>query len=173
MDKLIEAFKSADLNTPHSCSAGYIVSNMGVDIEEEHAFQEELHGIVDKMKEDLVHETKILEGTLDPVYDPQNELSASELQDSQWKTGSLNGCSTIGPTHISNTESNISPFSVGLSSQGLDTHVSEGKSFEPQGPSCPVIWADCGKETEPSSESSDYMAQTTNVPMLGMPSEEK
>ncbi len=181
MDKILEAFKksreSDDLMTPHNCNAAYIASDMGVDIEEEHNFQEELHGIVDKMQEDLVHETKILEGTLDPQYDPnefpQNELSKSNSEDKQWMTGLLNGFSITDLTPISSDESSISFSTASSLNQARVIHDSDEMSIEQSSPSCPVIWADCGTEIERLSEQSDCMVQTISVPVLGTPSEEK
>lgn len=176
MDKILDEFKKSrdtdDLTTPHSCGAGYVYSDMGVDIEEESRFQEELHGIVDKMQEELVHETKILEGTLEPVYN-ENELSGKESKEEQWKSDLPSGFSTIDPTHISNDESNTSFFSVSSLNRARVIHDSDEKSFEPSSPSCGPIWANCGVETELLSESSDCMVQTISVPMLGTPSEEK
>lgn len=171
MDKILKDFKEADLTTPHNCNAAYMVSNLGVDIEEEHAFQEELHGIVDKMQEDLVHETKILEGTLEPVY--QNELSDAERKEEQWKTDSPSGYSTIARTLTFNDESNTSFSTVSSLNRARVIHDSDEKSQEQSSPSCGRTWADCGLVTELLNESSDCMEQTINVPMLGIPSEEK
>lgn len=172
MDKILkESRDSDDFTTPHNCNAAYMVSNMGVDIEEEHAFQEELHGIVDKMQEDLVHEVKILEGTLEPVY--QNELSDAERKEEQWKTDLPSGFSIIAHTPISNDVSNTSFSSVSSLNRARVIQDSSETSTTQSSPSCGKIWADCGLETEPSSELSDCMEQTINVPMLGTLSEEK
>lgn len=175
MDKILKDFKEArdsdDLTTPHNCGAAYMVSNMGVDIEEEHAFQEELHGIVDKMQEDLVHEVKILEGTLEPVY--QNELSDAERKEEQWKTDLLSGFSTIVRTLTFSDESNTSSSTVSSLNRARVIHDSDEKSTEQSSPSCGRTWADCGLVTEPLNESFDSTVQTINVPMLGTPSEEK
>jgi hypothetical protein len=178
MDKLLESLKSSreDITTPHTCDAGYVYSDMGVDIEEEQKFQDELHGIVDKMKEDLVHERKILEGTLEPEYNPaelQNELSSSTLEGKQWMTELLNGSSRTNPTPISSDESSTSFSTASNLNPGSDTLDSEGKSSEFLNPTCPVIWVDCGSVIEPSNEPSDSTVQTISVPMLGTPSEEK
>jgi hypothetical protein len=177
MDKLREARDTDDFTTPHKCDAGYVASNMGVDIEEEHKFQEELHEIVDKMKEDLVHEKKILEGTLEPEYNSneyvQNELSKDLPTEGQWMTDSLSGSSMTDRIHTSIDESSTLFSTARPLSQRLATHAYEGKCVELSNPSCPVMWADCGVETEHSNEQSDCMEQTINVPMLGTLNEEK
>lgn len=160
-----------DITTAHNCGAGYVVSNMGVDIEEEAAFQVELRGIVDKMKEDLVNETRILEGTLEPVY--QNELSDSECKDEQWKTDLPSGFSTIAHTHISNTESNTSSSFAERLTQTKDIRNFDAQSFRLSNACFRVMSDDSGLATEPLSELSDCMEQTINVPMLGTLSEEK
>lgn len=65
-EKFLETF---DLTIPHECTAVYIASNLGTDIQEEEKFQEEFHEIVDKMKEEMVNETRILEGTTIKPYE--------------------------------------------------------------------------------------------------------
>jgi len=171
MDKIQALRDSDDFTTPHNCDAAYIASNMGVDIEEEHAFQEELHGIVDKMQQDLVHETKILEGTLEPVY--KNELSDEERKEEQWKTDSPSGCWTIAHTHIYNGDSNTLSCTAGLLNPEQVIR-SSGANFPAQ---LSALWQEIsgasGPGIEPSNESSDCTEQTINVPMLGTPSEEK
>lgn len=197
MDKIIEDFRKArdteDLTAPHNCGAGYVYSDMGVDIEEEHKFQEELHGIVDKMKEDLVHEKKILEGTLEPEYNPnevkiekfvegesfttnqfvQNELSKSNSEYKQWMLDCMNGSSKTDHTHISSDELSTSSCTAKPSNQVLDTRDYDEKYPEPSTILCPEISVSYGKEIGPLNEQFDSMVQMINVPMLGTPSEEK
>lgn len=114
-------------------------SDMGADIEEEQAFQAELHEIVDEMKVNLVDETKILEGTIVPEYGKgdwvaptiektvqsetftnqdweQNELSSSEHKDDQWKTNSPNGFLTTVHIPIFNDDLSSSSSSARPSS---------------------------------------------------------
>lgn len=57
-----------DLPPSNDVAGVYLPSAYGADIEAEHVFQQELHGIVDDMKVKLVDEKKILEGTLNPEY---------------------------------------------------------------------------------------------------------
>ena len=176
MDKIIQDFKKArdndNLMEPHNCGAGYIYSDMGVDIEEEHEFQEELHGIVDKMKDDLVNETKILEGTVFPVY-CENELSSNESKEEQWRTDLLNGSSTTDLTPISSEDSNTSFSSVSSLNRARVIHDYDEKY--PQQPTvlCVEMSEDCGPVIEHLNESFDSTVQMINVPMLGMQNEEK
>lgn len=172
MDKILEDFiQSRDIETPHNCTAGYIVSNMGADIEEERRFQNELHEIVDKMKEDLVNETKILEGTDIPVY--QNELSSSESKEEQWKTDLPSGYSTIDLTPISNEDSNISFSSVSSLNRVRIMDGCDEKYPEQPEILCGANSVDFGNVTGHLNESFDCMEQTINVPVLGIPNEEK
>lgn len=69
-----------DLVTPHTLQVEELGPNFGTDIEEARAHEQELIEIMDKMKEDLVDETRVLEGTEIPTYDAllQNELSNAE-----------------------------------------------------------------------------------------------
>lgn len=157
---------------------------MGVDIEEEHMFQEELHGIVDEMKEKLVDEKKILEGTLSPEYgkgewqlpfiEPaQNELSESETKEDQWKTDSQNGCSTTVHIPIWGDDSNTSYSSAS------PFHPSSGilDSSEMSGPqlidSCKETLDGSGCVIAAMNESSDSMEQTTSEALPGTPSDLK
>lgn len=69
-----------DLVTPHTLQVEELGPNFGTDIEEAKAHEQELIEIVDKMKEDLVDETRLLEGIEVPTYETllQNELSNAE-----------------------------------------------------------------------------------------------
>ena len=78
LTKLIEERikeREADvLTTPYTCDAAYIYYPVGASLEEIEPFTKELTTMVDKMKEELVKETRILEGTEIPKY-KENELS--------------------------------------------------------------------------------------------------
>lgn len=97
METTLAAYTQArdqdDFTTPHSCHAAYICNAAGAELDQIDQFTQELTTIVDKMKEDLMAETRILEGTEVPEYRPldQNELSDSEHKEEQWKTDLLNG----------------------------------------------------------------------------------
>jgi hypothetical protein len=73
-----------DLTTPHTLQVEELACGLGTDIEEVEAHEQELATIVDRMKEELVNETKILEGTAIPDYASllQNELSNGEQRQS-------------------------------------------------------------------------------------------
>lgn len=66
-----------DLLTLSKLNAAYTISDFGTDLEKIEPFMQELTEIVDKMKEQLVNETRILEGTEVPEY-KENELSTGE-----------------------------------------------------------------------------------------------
>ena len=66
-----------DLETPTKLTAGYVLSDFGTDLDKIEPFTTELTDIVDKMKEELASETRILEGTEVPEY-KENELSTGE-----------------------------------------------------------------------------------------------
>ena len=74
-----------DLTTPHTMEAiEMVASGSYAELEEIEEHTQELAAIVDKMKEELVNETKLLEGTVVPTYESllKNELS-NEKQDSK------------------------------------------------------------------------------------------
>ncbi len=74
-----------DLTTPHTMEAiEMVASGSYAELEEIEEHTQELTAIVDKMKEELVNETKLLEGTVVPTYESllKNELS-NEKQDSK------------------------------------------------------------------------------------------
>jgi hypothetical protein len=74
-----------DLTTPHTMEAiETIASGSYAELEEIEEHTQELAAIVEKMKEDLVNETKLLEGTTIPTYESllKNELS-NEKQDTK------------------------------------------------------------------------------------------
>lgn len=70
--------RDADVMTsPYTCDAAYIYHPMGASLEEIEPFTTELTTMVDKMKEELIKETRILDGTEAPVY-KENELSETK-----------------------------------------------------------------------------------------------
>lgn len=157
----------------------------GVDIEDEQLFQQELRIIVDEMKVNLVDETKILEGTLNPQYGkeewilpdiprpPENELSESTPTEQQWKSDSQNGSLTTDPTHTSMSALNsllstAEPLSPPQPMEDSDA-IYETRSTD----SCSGNSADSGNEIGATNESSECMVQMINVQMLGTPNEVK
>lgn len=74
-----------DLTTPHSMEPiETVASGSYADLEEIEEHTQELAAIVEKMKEDLMNETKLLEGTIIPTYESilKNELS-NEKEDTK------------------------------------------------------------------------------------------
>ena len=161
-----------DLETPTKLTAGYVLSNFGTELDAIEPFTTELTGIVDKMKEELVNEKRILEGTEVPEYN-QNELSDDEAKIDQWKSVLPNGSWTIGLTHTSTLESSNSccfvrhnsPVSPTLSYGAMCSH-SLTSSWGP-------TWADCGQETVAMNECSECTVPMISELTLGTPSEEK
>jgi hypothetical protein len=162
----------------------YMDGSFGVDIEAEHAFQEELHGIVDDMKVKLVDEKKILEGTLNPEYGKaewelpniertENELSQLKPTEGQWKSESRNGCLTTDPIHISTIESNNSACFADLFNQDYPITQSDGRSILSSTNSCSGKLDDCGIEIDAMNESSECTVPMISELTPGMPNEEK
>jgi hypothetical protein len=74
-----------DLTTPHGMEAiEGVASGSYAELEEIEEHTQELAEIVEKMKEELVNETKLLEGTAVPTYESllKNELS-NEKEDTK------------------------------------------------------------------------------------------
>jgi hypothetical protein len=164
-----------DIETPHDCHAAYILSDFGTDLDAIEPFTAELTGIVDKMKEELANEVRILEGTDVPEYKPegQNELSGDETKEDQWRTVLLNGSSTIGRTLTSIPGSSSSSCSVRHNSPVSPTLGCDAKFCEQSTPCFWVISDGCGCGTAAMNESSECTVPTTNEPTPGTPSEAK
>lgn len=97
-----------DLVTPHTLQVEELGPDFGTDIEEAKAHEQELVEIIDKMKEDLVDETRVLEGTEVPTYESllQNELSNAEQtqRNGGCSNGMASGQSSIHtPTNTSSS----------------------------------------------------------------------
>ena len=109
MDALIKARQTEDLTIPHDCMAMYLCPHGGAYIDEIEPFTIELTDIVDKMKEEMVNETRILEGTAVPEYSAENGLSNNETKEDQWRTNLPSGFLPIDRIHTSTPESNNLP----------------------------------------------------------------
>lgn len=153
--------------------------SVGTPLDEIEPFTTELTGIVETMQEKLVSETKILEGSMPlPNYvsvrtSLENELSIPKLTEEQWRTHFPSGSSTTDLTLISIPASSSSSCFVEASSLGLDTQPCVERSFSMPTNCCEGKSDDCGCATDASNECCACMVQTINVPMAGMPSEEK
>lgn len=161
-----------DLMTPSTLNAGYIVSHAGADIDKIEAFTEELTEIVEKMKEDLANETRILEGTEVPEY-KQNELSEADTKDTQWKNALQNGSWTTDLTLTCEPVSNSLSSSVEHFSPSLDTQLFSGKCPRSQGSSLKEMLVASGYETDAMNESSECTVPMISEQMLGTPNEVK
>lgn len=171
--KLVET--RMNLETPHNCNAAYIVSNFGTELDAIEPFTTELTEIVDKMKEDLANETRILEGTEVPVYVPprQNELSFSEHKEDQWKSVLPSGFSTIDRTDISEPDSSTSFSSARPSSPSLVTPTFANMCTKLPNDCCKETLDSDGKEIDAMNECSECTVPTTSEPMHGTQSELK
>ena len=172
-ERLIE--RDRDLMIQHDCRAAYICPNAGTDLDAIAPFTEELGEIVDKMREELANEKRILEGTLDPEYTPilENGFSNDTHTEQQWKPDSRSGFSIIDPTHDSMFGSNILPGSARL--LNLDSRIEQYVSRSMPSPEnlCSEKSDDCGKETDAMNESSECTVPMTSERMDGTPSEAK
>ncbi len=161
-----------DLMTPSKLTAAYICSNAGTDLDAIEPFTTELTGIVEKMKEELANEVRILEGTEVPEY-KQNELSEEKISEEEWKTFLQNGSLRTVRTLTSIPDLSTSSCSVRHNSPVLDILGSVSCSCPLQTPSCPPIWADCGCVTDAMNESSECTVPMISEQTPGTPSEVK
>ena len=164
-----------DLETPSQLNAvGLYLSDMGAGLDEIDPFTAELTDIVDKMKEELANEARILEGTDVPEYAPlENELSGGETKDDQWTSASLNGCLTIVRIPTCGDASSSLPCSVRPNSPASPTNAFGQKSLPPQDVSSLEMLVECGSVTDLTNASSECTVPTISELTLGTPSEAK
>lgn len=154
-----------DLDTPSQLNAcGVYLSNLGAGLDDIEPFTAELTEIVDKMKEELANEARILEGTDVPEYVPmelENELSVGETKDDQWTTDLRNGCSTIVriPTCVSGLNTLLS--SARPNSPASPTHAFGPRLSPPQDVSSLERLDGCGCVIDVTNASSEC-----TVPMI-------
>lgn len=170
----MEAYKKErdDLTTPSKLTAGYILSNFGTDLDAIEPFTSELTDIVDKMKEELANEKRILEGTEVPEYN-QNELSEEKLSEEEWRTLLHNGSSRTVRLLTSIPALNSSSCSVRHNSPVLDIVDFEDCSCPSSSPSWRAISDGYGCVTDAMNESSECTVPTISEPTPGTPSEVK
>ena len=164
-----------DLDTPSQLTAaGIYLSNLGAGLDEIEPFTAELTDIVDKMKEELANEKRILEGTEVPEYTPlENELSGGETKDDQWTTDLRSGFSTIVRIPTCANGSSTLPCSVRPNSPVSPTLDSGVRSCPLGTGSCLEMSGACGCVTDVTNASSECTVPMTSAPTLGMPNEEK
>lgn len=157
----------------------YLPSAYGADIEAEHVFQQELHGIVDEMKVKLVDETKILEGTLNPEYGKdqwtiptierrENELSTFNSLQEQWKSDSPNGSLITDLTPRSTHDSSTLSCIAENSSPSFPTIFLRRRSTNSPNSVCSGNSAASGTETDAMNEFSECTVPMTSELTLGM-----
>lgn len=175
--KRLKQRETEDLTTPHNCDAAYIYYPVGAELEQIDSFTTELTDIVDKMKEELVKETRILEGTDVPVY-KENELSNSNPVEEQWKSDLPNGCliTDLIPTStlVSNNLSSIAEeldWKYAEQDKQWDILHSKDMSTSSSTNSCSGKLDDSGSETDVMNESSECTVPMTSELTLGMPNE--
>ena len=150
--------------------------DVGVSLEliEEHTGV--LNKIVNQMMEDMMQETRILEGTVIEDYTTlrnqvQNELSQEKLTEEQWMKLLHSGFSTTDPIPTSRPASSNSSCIAEVSIPTLDTLVCEGTSCCVQTDSCKATLGGCGCETGALNASSGCTDRTTSDQLSGTPNE--
>lgn len=164
--------------------SGLYLSDFGASIEDIAPFTSELTGTVLKMKEAMVEECKILEGTSLPEYGkgdwalptyppPENELSHATTPQGQWRNVLQNGFLTIVRTLNSTTESSSSVFTAVPLLPTSPTGSSDERYTACSTPSCSKRLDDCGNETVAMNESSECTVPMISEQTDGMRSEAK
>jgi hypothetical protein len=164
--------ETLDLQVPHKCEAAYIYHPVGAEIDQIEPFTTELTEVVDAMKEELLNEKRLLEGTDVPEYN-ENELSNFNPLEQQWKSDSPNGCSTTDPTLTSTQDSNILSGFAELFNRNCPMPQLRSRSTNSPTSSCSENSAASGNETDAMNESSECTVPMTSELMLGTPNEEK
>ena len=170
IEKRLLERKTEDLTIPHQCDAAYIYYPAGADLEQIDSFTTELTDIVDKMKEELVKETRILEGTETPIYQ-ENELSNSNPVEEQWKSDSQNGSLITGLTPISILDSSNSSCIAELFNQSCPIVRLRRQSTNSPKSSCSGNSAASGNEIDAMNECSECTVPMTSELTLGTPNE--
>lgn len=164
--------REEDLMSPHTCHAAYIYHPAGANLDEIEPFTNELTEVVDTMKEQLLNEKRLLEGTDVPEYN-QNELSNLNPVEQQWKSDLPNGCSTIDRTQRLTLDSNTSSGFAELFNQNCPIPSLRRQSMNSRRSSCSGNSAVSGNETDVMNECSECTVPMTSELMPGMPNEEK
>ncbi len=157
---------------PVTCTAAYLYSDHGTNLEDIEPFTAELTSIVDKMKEELANEVRILDGTEAPVYQ-QNELSCEKLSEEEWRALSQNGSLKTVRILTSIPDSSSSFSSAEPNNLDCPTLDCDGKFCERSIPSSWGISDACGCVIDATNESSECTVPMISEPTPGMPSEEK
>lgn len=164
-----------DLATPSTLDAAYICSDLGTEIDAIEPFMLELTGLVETMKEELANETRILEGTLEPVYSEavENELSKGETKEDQWTTDLPNGFLRTAPTRTSTPVSSSSLSTARPSSPVSPMLACAGKSCSLRTGCCKEMSDASGCAIDAMNECSECTVPTISELTPGMPSDPK
>jgi hypothetical protein len=151
-------------------------SELGTNINEIEPFTVEFTEIVEEMKQKLVDEKPILQGTEVPVYKPfeQNEIGYYRKEVSPvWKQPLDIGClrADLIPTSI--LDSNISSYTVEPSNQTCLTADCDAKLSEQPTSCSKEILDDCGCAIDATNESSVCTVPMINELTDGTQNEEK
>lgn len=172
MEERIKARQTEDLTVAHNCDAAYIYYPAGASLDEIEPFTTELTDVVDKMKEELANEKRLLEGTDVPEY-KENELTIVKITEEQWRNALQSGSLTTDPIHTSTPVSgNLSDSAepLNLDSLGDILHESYTTLFRS---SCSERLDVSGTEIDATNECCECTVPTTSAPMDGTPSEER
>ena len=172
MEQRIQDRKTEDLTILHNCTAAYIYHPVGASLDEIEPFTTELTQVVDKMKEELVNEKRILEGTDVPEYN-QNELKIVQVSEEQWKNALQSGSLTIDPTHASTLVSDTSLSFVELSNLDCPNGCLPELYMKLSTNSCVAKSGECGTEIDVTNECCECTVPTISEPMDGTQSETK
>jgi hypothetical protein len=164
---------------------GIYVSQCGADLDAIEPFTSELAETVVKMKEALVNERPILEGTDVPEYGKgdwslihiekvdENEPSPNHDTEIQWRSDLQNGCLTTDPIHTSTPVSDSLFDSAELLNPAFPSDTLRESCAILFRSSCSERSDGCGTETDAMNESSECTVPMTSEQTDGMPSEEK
>jgi len=172
MEQRIQARHMEDLTILHNCTAAYIYHPVGASLDEIEPFTTELTQVVDKMKEELVNEKRILEGTDVPEYN-QNELKIVQVSEEQWKNALQSGYSTIDPTHASTLVSDTLSSFVELSSLDSPSDFLPELYMKLSTNSCSAKSDECGTETGVTNECCECTVPMINEQTGGTQNETK
>ncbi len=150
-------------------------SELGTNINEIEPFTVEFTEIVEEMKQKLVDEKPILQGTEAPVYKPfeQNEIEYDRSKSPSWIQPLDIGClrADLIPTSI--LDSNISSCTAEPSNQTCLTADCDVKSSEQPTNCLKEISDDCGCVIDATNESSVCTVPMTSELTDGTQNEEK
>lgn len=172
MEERMKQRAAEDLMVLHKCDAAYIYHPVGASLDEIEPFTTELTSVVDKMKEELVNEARLLEGTDVPEY-KENELTPVKITEEQWKNVLQAGCLTTDPILTSTLASDSLSGFAELSSLDSQSAISPESFMKSCNVSCSVRLGGCGIEIDATNECCECTVPMTSEPTDGTQSEAK